>query len=170
MTRKLIITGLIVYFAATAALILVIAHARGRGDVGPAQPIDFSHPIHINTVGLECDHCHKHADRSQHPGIPAVAVCMECHESAATDRPEVRKLRRHWDRGEPIEWVRVHRLPWHAYFTHQWHVRAGVECAHCHAQVEVQARVRKVRSLKMGWCVSCHRSRDVSVDCWVCHK
>ena len=31
-------------------------------------------------------------------------------------------------------------------------------------------KLRQVRSLKMGWCVSCHRENEASVDCLTCHK
>jgi hypothetical protein len=170
MMRKLAMAGLVALFVFAAVLLLIIADARGRGDEGPAQPIAFSHAIHAGKLGLECTYCHQHAAESSRPGIPPVSLCMSCHETAAVDRPEVRKLREYWDRREPIEWARVHRLPWHARFTHRRHVQAGVACTQCHGEVKVESRVRQVRSLKMGWCVTCHRSRDVSTDCWVCHK
>ena len=170
MVRKLLIGGLVAFFVVTAVLVWLIADARGRGDEGPAQPIAFNHKIHAGDLGLECTHCHRHAAESSRPGIPSVSLCMECHETAAVDRPEVRKLREHWERREPIEWARVHRLPWHVGFTHKPHVRAGVECTQCHGEVQVETRIRQVRSLKMGWCVSCHRSRGAGTDCWVCHK
>jgi hypothetical protein len=170
MMRKLAMAALVAMFVVAVALVLIIADARGRGDEGPPQPIAFSHAIHAGKLGLECTRCHQHVAESSQPGIPPVSLCMSCHETAATDRPEVRKLREYWNRREPIEWTRVHRLPWHARFTHKRHVQAGVACARCHGEVQVEVRIRKVRPLKMGWCVGCHRSRDVGTDCWVCHK
>ncbi len=170
MTRKLITAAFIVYVVVCAAGVLVLAQVRGNGAFGPDQPIDFHHPIHVTTVGLECTHCHQTADGSRHAGIPAVETCMECHESAATDRPEVQKLIAYWEEGEPIEWTAVHALPWHVHFTHKRHIQAGVECATCHGPVEAQPRVRQVRSLKMGWCVGCHRERGADTDCMVCHR
>jgi hypothetical protein len=80
----------------------------------------------------------------------------------------------------PIAWVRVHRLPDHAYFDHRAHVSAGVACQRCHGAVETMDRVRQVEDLSMGWCVNCHR--DVSrtglagkevqaaTDCSTCHR
>lgn len=170
MRTKLILGGLAAYFLLCGALLLILAHVRGAGAIGPQQPIAFSHPIHIEKVGLDCAHCHRTADRSSHPGIPSVSICMECHESAAIERPEVQKLRAHWDEQRPIEWNRVHELPWHVGFTHKRHVAAGVACAECHGELSAQPRVRQVRSLKMGWCVDCHRERGAALDCWTCHR
>ncbi len=170
MAKKLLIAAAIVYFVAVAAVVLVIAEVRGRGDVGPRQPIDFSHEIHIKQVALDCTHCHQYADQARQPGIPALEVCMECHQNVATDRPEVQKLTQYWESGEPVEWVRVYDVPWHVHFTHKRHVKAGVACETCHGEVSVQSRVRQVTSLKMGWCVSCHRANGADTDCLVCHR
>jgi hypothetical protein len=95
---------------------------------------------------------------------------MECHEKAATDRPEVQKLTGYWEDREPIRWVPVHNLPWHVLFTHKRHIRAGLICARCHGPVQVQERVRQIGSLKMGWCLRCHRQQEAPTDCLVCHR
>ena len=170
MVKKLLIGALAAYFVVCAAVVLVIAQVRGRGDEGPLQPIGFSHEVHIRNVALSCEHCHAYAEQSRLPGIPAVEVCMECHEQVAADRPEVRKLRQYWERREPIEWARVHELPWHVTFTHKRHIKAGVACETCHGEVSVQPRIRQVHSLKMGWCVSCHRANQADTDCGICHR
>jgi hypothetical protein len=95
---------------------------------------------------------------------------MECHANAATDRPEIQKLTGFWENNEPIVWQRVHQLPWHVGFTHKRHVKAGVACETCHGDVAVESRIRQIRSLKMGWCVGCHRANGADTDCWVCHR
>ncbi|MFB3126131.1 MAG: cytochrome c3 family protein [Candidatus Acidiferrales bacterium] len=48
-------------------------------------------------------------------------------------------------------------------------MRAGVECQACHGPVETMEQVSRVSSLEMGWCLQCHRQRNVSVDCATCH-
>jgi hypothetical protein len=136
----------------------------------PGQPIAFSHKLHIGNVGLECSDCHQYADRSPHAGVPAVSVCAECHEEVAADRPEVMKLMAFWKDKEPVPWNKVHSLGWHAVFTHKRHVKAAVDCSYCHGQVKAMGTVRQVRSLDMGWCVSCHRANNAPTDCWICHK
>ncbi|NJN35631.1 MAG: c-type cytochrome [Saprospiraceae bacterium] len=62
----------------------------------------------------------------------------------------------------PIQWVRLHNLPDHAYFNHAQHVAVGkVECQKCHGPVEKMAVVKQYAPLSMGWCINCHRETEV---------
>jgi len=62
----------------------------------------------------------------------------------------------------PIEWIRIHNLPDHAYFNHSQHVAVGqVECQTCHGKVEEMKVVRQYSTLGMGWCINCHRQTEV---------
>jgi hypothetical protein len=62
----------------------------------------------------------------------------------------------------PIEWVRIHNLPDHAYFNHAQHVTVGkVECQTCHGQVQEMEEVYQYSPLSMGWCINCHRQTEV---------
>ena len=62
----------------------------------------------------------------------------------------------------PIEWVRIHNLPDHAYFNHAQHVSVGkVECQTCHGPVEEMEVVQQHAPLSMGWCINCHRQTEV---------
>ena len=87
-----------------------------------------------------------------------------------TESEEIKKLAEHYKTGTPVEWEPVHRLPEHVYFTHERHVKAGVACQTCHGQVQLMPQVEKASSLKMGWCLSCHRENGASIDCAVCHR
>ena len=63
----------------------------------------------------------------------------------------------------PINWVRIHNLPDHAYFNHAQHVTVGkVECQTCHGPVEEMKVLAQYAPLSMGWCVNCHRETEVS--------
>ena len=170
MKRVLAVLALFGYFAAAGGLLALVGVFRAEGGEGPAQPIAFSHAIHAGDMALDCTHCHQYVEISRHPGLPSVATCMECHEFAATDRPEIQKLTGYWQEGREVEWIKVYDLPWHVYFSHKRHVKADVDCANCHGDVTVQMPIRQVRSLKMGWCVSCHRENAAPTDCWTCHK
>jgi len=158
------------YLSAAAAVLAVLFAFRADGGVGPTQPIAFPHGIHAGDLALDCTHCHQTVEISRFPGIPTTDVCMVCHSMVAVDRPEIQKLTRYHEEGTPVEWVKVNALPWHVYFTHKRHIKAGVECTKCHADVTVQLPVRKVRSFQMGMCVNCHRANGASTDCWTCHK
>lgn len=62
----------------------------------------------------------------------------------------------------PINWVRIHNLPDHAYFNHAQHVSVGqVECQTCHGPVEEMEKVYQYSPLSMGWCINCHRQTEV---------
>jgi hypothetical protein len=145
----------------------------------PDQPIAFSHKLHAGDMQISCLYCHAGAERSRHAGIPALNVCMNCHEKVTSsfaaqrqaepmESPELRKL---YDAlalddvlgplegktPKPIVWQRVHQLPDFVYFDHRAHITAAVGCQQCHGPVETMDRVRQVETLAMGWCVNCHR-------------
>ena len=170
MMKKVLILAAIVWFAVNAAILLFIADGRAEGGIGPDQPIAFSHPIHAGDLALDCTYCHQTVEESRFPGIPDLDLCMGCHMTAVTDRPEIQKLTGYWEEGREVVWTKVYELPWHVHFTHKRHIRAEVECETCHGDVTVQMPVRRVRALQMGWCVSCHRDNGADTDCLTCHK
>lgn len=159
----------------------------------PVQPVAFPHPVHVNTLKMNCLFCHFAADKSPDPGMPAVGTCMGCHQLVAAGRPEIQKLAAYYAKKQPVPWVRVHKVPEYVRFPHMRHVNAGVTCQSCHGQVNNMAQVFQYASLNMGWCVSCHVSgyssaeglraagyepdkaaleaprRKASYDCAVCH-
>jgi cytochrome c7-like protein len=80
---------------------------------------------------------------------------------------------------QPIQWLRIHRLPDFVYFDHRSHVNKGVRCQTCHGPIETMQRVRQASDLSMGWCVDCHRQSNregiqgqsvhATLDCTGCH-
>jgi hypothetical protein len=141
---------------------------------GPEQPIHFPHDIHAGKLGMNCLYCHYGAEKSTIANIPSVGTCMGCHKIAMTDRPEIQKLTGYFNRGEPVPWVEVYHLPDYVKFNHKRHVKAGVQCTDCHGPVQQMPVVYQYPSLKMGWCLTCHRQRQNDafpppMDCVVCH-
>lgn len=135
----------------------------------PEQPISYSHVIHVKKLGIECQYCHSGVSKSSYATVPSVETCMGCHNVVQKGSEEIKKLAKYWEEQKPVEWEPVNHLPEHAVFNHQRHVKAGVGCHSCHGQVQNMPVVEKVSSLKMGFCISCHRDRGVSFDCAVCH-
>ncbi len=172
MLRRIAATAVFGYFALFGVLILLLGFRWNRHRKPPMQPIAYSHEIHVGKLNLDCLFCHTTADTSTFAGVPPVATCMKCHETVRTDRPEVQKILAYWKRKEPIPWNRVHRIRIrnYVYFSHKRHVKKGIRCQQCHGEVRAMAVVRAVSSLKMGWCVSCHRENDAPTDCAICHK
>jgi len=155
-------------FSDVKALDVFWKYARGYQ---PEQPIKFSHRVHVQKNNMECQYCHSGVNKSPFATIPSLELCMGCHKSVVSDRPEIQKLKKeYFDLNKPVEWVPVNNLPEHVYFTHERHIKAGVGCHSCHGQVPEMEVVEKVSSLKMGFCVSCHRDRGASIDCLVCHQ
>jgi hypothetical protein len=174
MTRAARILGI-------ALLAVTAASCRGYSadeSDGPDQPIAFYHSVHAGDNKIDCAYCHYTADRSPDAGIPSVQLCVGCHVPgssaptavrgsaqlafplAAKDstwNAEAQKLVDFWRRGEPIPWVRIHKVPDHAKFPHDMHVNAGLNCQTCHGPVEDMKKVYQFSSLRMGWCIDCHR-------------
>lgn len=171
---------------ALAALALAAPCAGGGAPLPPppAQPIRFSHEIHVGANGIGCLYCHAFAERSPVAGVPSMARCQGCHKFVKEDKEkpaltaEIKALLTYLESEKPIAWVRVHRLPDHVYFTHQRHVLAGVQCRECHGEVEKMDVVRQVAPLTMRWCLECHKRKQAErplerahlTDCVNCHK
>ncbi|MFN7133034.1 MAG: cytochrome c3 family protein [Myxococcales bacterium] len=126
----------------------------------PAQPVPFSHALHAGEHQIACLYCHSDAERSRHAGVPSPSICMNCHTQVKKDSPLLAPVRDALATGRPLEWVKVHRLPDHAFFDHANHVTAGVRCQSCHGEVETMVRMRQVETMTMGWCLSCHRGPE----------
>ena len=137
----------------------------------PVQPIEFPHKRHVEKK-LKCtEYCHESVDKGPIAGLPSVKTCMICHESIATDRPLIQKVADYSKRGIDISWQRVYGYPneSHVKFNHAPHIRAGVDCATCHGDVQNQTVAKRNIDLRMGFCVDCHAARRASNDCLTCH-
>jgi hypothetical protein len=137
------------------------------------QPLPFSHKHHVDEDGIDCRYCHHSVERSAFAGIPASQVCMNCHSQLFAEAPLLAPLRKSYAEGTRIEWTRVHDLPAFVYFDHRAHVGHGVACTACHGAVQRMPVVSRVHSLRMQWCLQCHRSvanRPDLTDCSTCHR
>lgn len=132
----------------------------------PSQPIPFSHKIHVDQLGLDCRYCHSFVEVSGHSNVPTGNTCWNCHQHVQKDSPKLAPLHRSLDPkfpgydGQPIKWVRVHKLADFAYFDHSAHVNRGVSCQSCHGDVNKMEVVYQEHNLSMGWCLECHRAPE----------
>lgn len=136
----------------------------------PVQPIAFTHRRHIEKQ-INCTSCHASVDQGPVAGIPSVKICMLCHTTIATDRPEIKKVAGYAERGEEIPWQRVYAFtPYgHVRFNHAPHIRAGVDCAKCHGDLSKQTVAQRAINLTMGYCLDCHKAKNASTECIACH-
>lgn len=148
--------------ALVVALGLALAVWRGQEDTTRdevvEQPIPFSHKHHVGDVGLDCRYCHTTVEHAASAGLPSTQVCLNCHSQLFADAPLLAPLRESERTGVPIAWQQVHRLPDFVYFDHSIHVNKGVACIECHGRIDQMPLTRRVASLRMDWCIECHRN------------
>jgi Cytochrome c7 and related cytochrome c len=127
-------------------------------DVGyaPKQPVPYSHQLHVNKLGLDCQYCHTNVENSAVANIPATQTCMNCHKQVHAKSPKLLPVRESWATGKPVEWVNVHMLPQYAHFNHSVHVKVGVGCESCHGRVDQMEVVYQDKPHSMSWCLECH--------------
>jgi len=160
--------------AAIATIVSAYSGASSSQGNSPVQPVRFPHPVHVETLKMNCLYCHFAANKSPDPGMPAMSTCMGCHTVVGAGKPEIQKLAGYWTRQQPVPWVRIHKLPEYVKFPHMRHVGAGVSCQTCHGDVQNMQQVSQAQSLGMGWCVSCHIGQSnpplrARYDCATCH-
>ena len=152
---------------------MLFGHTQRVNGYAPEQPIKFSHVTHVQNNQMECQYCHWSVGKAAYAAIPEVESCMGCHNliAGSTDekKAEIAKLSAAYQSGKPIEWVKVHVMPDYIRFNHKRHVKAGVTCQQCHGQVPKMEVVERVTTMKMGWCIDCHRQKGASIDCYACH-
>lgn len=131
-------------------------------DVGyrPEQPVPFSHALHAGELGMDCRYCHVQVERSAVASVPPTQVCMNCHQLVQRDSPNLAAILDSMSSGEPMRWVRVHKVPEYAFFDHSVHLRAGVGCSSCHGDVRSMEVVTQAEPLSMSWCLDCHRDPE----------
>jgi hypothetical protein len=192
MKPKLLLLALVV-----AAVLgsIAVAMTDPRQGYAPQQPIYFRHsrmaaepnwttdedgnPVNLGGYAIPCRYCHTMPYKGRHSTLPSTDICMNCHEVVGQNKEWVLELKKYWDRGEPVPWVKVHDLPDFAYYDHSAHLNVRndkgelkLDCVDCHMDVENHDVVAVRTAFNMGWCIDCHRKPDMnaSIDCVICHR
>ena len=134
-------------------------YATGQG-VPLEQPVPFSHAHHVGGLGLDCRYCHTTVETSSFAGMPATQTCMTCHAFVWRDSPMLAPVRDSFTSGKPIAWARVYDLPDYVAFDHHMHVAKGIGCVSCHGRVDRMPLTWKATSMRMSWCLDCHRAPE----------
>lgn len=139
-------------------------------DIGPEQPIPFSHRLHSGVKQIQCRFCHPYVERSRHPGIPPVEKCLYCHKYIIAKHPQILKEHQYFNTSTPTPWRKANYLAEHVLFNHKRHLKKNIQCEACHGQVKTMDRIKGVH-FKMEFCIACHRERKANLDCWLaCHS
>ena len=166
--RFITVLVLLIALVVQVKMIATAAIDLGRSrNYSPDQPIKFSHKVHAGSNKIDCKYCHTTAEYSKSAGIPAMELCMNCHilvrEGTNSGKFEIAKVVEANEIKKPVEWVRLHNLPDHVFFSHAQHVGiAKVDCKKCHGQVQEMDIMKQNSDLSMGWCINCHRETKVN--------
>lgn len=127
----------------------------------PPQPVEYSHKVHAGDMGIDCRYCHNTVEIAAHAAVPPTQTCINCHSMILKESEKMIPVNQSYSSGMPVQWVRVHDLPDYAYFDHSAHVSRGVSCVSCHDRIDRMEVVYQAESLRMGWCLECHRNPEL---------
>jgi len=147
-------------FALWAGAMIVRSPYETRQSEPREQPVPFSHEHHAGGLGIDCRYCHTTVETSSFANIPATKICMNCHSQMWAASPTLDPVRQSYLTGRSIAWTRVHDLPGFVYFNHSIHVHKGIGCSTCHGRVDRMPLTWQAESLRMQWCLDCHRNPE----------
>lgn len=156
---RIAFSAIVVTVVGAVTLLAYLFHPN-RADTGyqPVQPVPYSHKLHAGNLGMDCRYCHFTVEKAAWAALPPAQTCMNCHGQVKKTSPLLAPVRESYETGQPIAWVRIHKLPDYVYFNHAAHLNAGVSCVSCHGRIDRMAEVRQVEPLSMAWCLECHRN------------
>jgi hypothetical protein len=138
-----------------------------------AQPVAFNHRTHAKDLKLDCQFCHQYVTGGAHAGLPDAKVCVMCHQVRQGRSTEAARVTELLARGDSLRFNKLFRLPSHVNFTHRRHVGiAKLACESCHGAIADRQRPpeRPLVTIRMAFCLDCHRAKGQSVDCVACHR
>ena len=130
------------------------------------QPVPFNHRLHRSTP---CASCHPTAATAARAGLPDAPGCLTCHDQLLADHPAIGLLRQFAASKTRVPWVRAYQLPDFVYFEHDRHGNQGIACSECHGPVSERDVIAQEVSTSMAACLNCHRERQASLQCNLCH-
>ena len=152
------------------AAFMYLFYAYRQVNIGPEQPIPFSHHVHAGVKKIGCRYCHPNVAYSNFPGLPPVEKCLHCHKYIIANHPWIQEEHRYFNTQPPTPWIKINLVAEHVLFNHQRHINSNIECKECHGAVETMHRLQQ-RRFKMGFCIECHERKGANLDCWLaCHS
>ena len=142
------------------------------------QPINFSHPVHLDQ-GMDCSECHYLRDDGSFHAIPSTEDCAMCHmmPMGTTESEEI-FVSEYVEKEKEVPWLIYQYQPDNVFFSHAAH--QDYPCFECHPDVETMDKLPPVKinrisgyseqTMKMWKCERCHAERGQSNACYVCHK
>jgi len=134
------------------------------------QPVPFSHNVHIDTVGLNCAHCHSFRADGSFTGFPPISTCADCHSgglnvpvpgpaAAPAERAryaaEKAFVEEYVRRGREVRWVLHQYQPDNVFFSHAAHFE---NCFSCHLTMQGERLNLGTPEDPRNLCAHCHPS------------
>ena len=159
---RLVLWSILLTILVGSAGVLAWSYGDYIGGVGiaPEQPVPFSHKHHSGELGIDCRNCHQQVEYEATAGLPPTHTCMTCHSQIWTGSPMLAPVRDSLARDEPLQWVRVNRVPDYVYYNHSIHITKGIGCSTCHGAVDQMQLTYRANSFRMEFCISCHRAPE----------
>jgi hypothetical protein len=137
------------------------------------QPIAFNHRKHTQDLQLDCELCHPYVKTGHHPGLPALETCAMCHQVRQGTSREAAKVTEYVSSGRPLVFHKLFSLPSYVFYTHRRHVGiAKLACRNCHGDIALTTTPprRPLVTIRMAFCLDCHRKMHQTTDCIGCHR
>jgi hypothetical protein len=154
------------------------------------QPVEFSHKIHTEKAGTQCEDCHAFRADGSYSGIPRLEKCTGCHTAPMGASAEEKAfIETYVTPNREPEWASYARQPENVYFPHVAHVKiAKLACSRCHGAHGTTDKLRPYEhdhisgysrdiwgggdrpAMTMDGCVACHRQQKLEHSCMECHK
>ena len=156
--RLVLLTGVagLAGIPVVAAGIVRSDYVTGVG-IAPTQPVPFSHKHHSGELGVDCRYCHTTVETQATAGLPPTHTCMTCHSQIWTGSDMLKPVRDSFAHDEPLQWVRLNKLPGYVYYNHSVHVTKGIGCSTCHGEVTAMQMTYRANAFEMSFCLDCHR-------------
>ncbi|MBN9614275.1 MAG: hypothetical protein BGO25_13890 [Acidobacteriales bacterium 59-55] len=133
----------------------------------PVQPIAFNHKQHMQDAKMSCKDCHEPRGNGSTLAMPQPPTCMRCHNTVATDNPDIKRVAEAAKNEDPIQWVRVYRIPSFVTFSHKTH--SAATCEQCHGPVAERTAIALEKETNMATCIACHQAKGAPATCGTCH-
>lgn len=151
MKYKIILTAV---FAVVALLMFTSLHSEGDQE---KASIEFSHEIHVEQNGMDCETCHAGVSESTTGAddlLPTAETCAMCHD----------------DGKDPGLVPRI--TNYNVKFNHAAHISQGFTCNQCHDGISHKATASPSNEYlpDMQKCMQCHEVPEEIEGCYMCHS
>ncbi len=136
--------------------------------IAQQKSLIFSHQLHIDDIGAECEDCHITIPESQNAddrNLPTHDECFICHDDDTASQ-ECKTCHIDPDAPQALPDLPIRDN----YFSHVFHIEEQeMECTDCHKGLEETDYAQKENFPSMEQCFGCHDDLTAPKRCESCH-